>query len=81
MSRLSEVAGSKLKFNNPGITDLSDDNRPNKLAEKFSELYDNEWTEAFEKLEGGGKGEIYIIGRLLGLLQVKGLLLFLPLIN
>ena len=79
MSRLSEVAGSKLKFNNPGITDLSDDNRPNKLAEKFSELYYNEWTEAFEELESGGKGEIAIIGRLLGLLEVKGLLLFLPL--
>ena len=46
--RLSAVAGTKLKYNNPGITDLSDDNRPNKLAEKFSELYDNEWTAAFE---------------------------------
>ena len=49
--RLSAVAGTKLKYNNPGITDLSDDNRPNKLAEKFSELYDNEWTAAFEVIE------------------------------
>ena len=36
---------------NPGITDLSDENRPTKLGEKFSELYDNEWTEAYEEQE------------------------------
>ena len=73
--RLSEIAGSRLKFNNPGITDLSDDNRPNKLAEKFSELYDNEWTEAFEDLGCGGIGEVEIIERLLGLLEVMRCLL------
>ena len=36
---------------NPNITDLSDENRPTKLSEKFSELYDNEWTDAFEEAE------------------------------
>ncbi|XP_053390697.1 uncharacterized protein LOC128553538 isoform X3 [Mercenaria mercenaria] len=29
------------------IADLSDEKRPTKLAEDFSELYDNEWTDAF----------------------------------
>lgn len=38
------------KPNNPDIADLSDANRPTKIAEKFSELYDNEWTEAFDDL-------------------------------
>jgi hypothetical protein len=37
-----------LRLNNPDIPDLSDTNRPTKIAEKFSELYDYEWTEAFE---------------------------------
>ncbi|XP_033742796.1 uncharacterized protein LOC117329155 [Pecten maximus] len=49
--RLSAVAGNKLRDNNPDITDLSDPNRPMKLAEKVSELYDNEWTNAMENLE------------------------------
>ena len=44
---MSAIAGAKLTDNNPNITDLSDENRPTKLAEKYCELYDNEWTEAF----------------------------------
>jgi len=51
LNRLSAFAGNKLRDNNPGITDLSDPNRPMKIAEKVSELYDNEWTNAMEKLE------------------------------
>ncbi|XP_078323987.1 uncharacterized protein LOC111125351 isoform X2 [Crassostrea virginica] len=50
LTRLSEVAGSKLTAGNPNITDLSDSNRPTKIAEQFSELYDNLWTDVFEKL-------------------------------
>ncbi|XP_061188239.1 uncharacterized protein LOC133196345 [Saccostrea echinata] len=50
LNRLSQVAGAKLKENNPNITDLSDPNRPLKLAEQFSELYDKEWTNALEEL-------------------------------
>lgn len=42
--------GSKLSEKNPNITDLSDSNRPTKIAEKYSELYDNEWTDALETL-------------------------------
>uniref|UniRef100_K1PU25 Mitochondria-eating protein C-terminal domain-containing protein n=1 Tax=Magallana gigas TaxID=29159 RepID=K1PU25_MAGGI len=48
---LSAAAAHRLRDQNPGITDLSDPNRPLKLAEKVSELYDNEWTNAMENLE------------------------------
>ncbi|XP_060595624.1 uncharacterized protein LOC132749745 [Ruditapes philippinarum] len=49
-SRHLKRAIHALRLNNPDIPDLSDTNRPTKIAEKFSELYDNEWTEAFESL-------------------------------
>ena len=49
--RLSAVAGEKLRDNNPGIADLSDENRPINLGEKFSQLYDDQWTDAIENLE------------------------------
>ncbi|XP_048774219.1 myosin heavy chain, striated muscle-like isoform X2 [Ostrea edulis] len=52
LNRLSAAAANRLRDQNPGITDLSDPNRPLKLAEKVSELYDNEWTNAMENLEG-----------------------------
>lgn len=68
--RLSSVAGERLRFNNPAIADLSDENRPNKLAEKFSELYDNEWTEFYEKLEGLESTEEEKIGQIVQILQV-----------
>ncbi|XP_045203599.2 uncharacterized protein LOC123556730 [Mercenaria mercenaria] len=47
-TRLSRLMGKKLADNNPDIADLSDKNRPTKLAERYAELYDNEWTDAFE---------------------------------
>ncbi|XP_069131552.1 uncharacterized protein [Argopecten irradians] len=50
LTRLSKIAGTKLVHGNPAITDLSDTNRPTKLSEKYSELYDNEWTDALEEL-------------------------------
>ncbi|XP_052675261.1 CAP-Gly domain-containing linker protein 1-like isoform X3 [Crassostrea angulata] len=49
-NRLSQLAGAKLTEGNPNIADLSDKNRPTNLAEHFSELYDNEWTDALEEL-------------------------------
>lgn len=55
LNKISEIAGARLKSNNPAIADLSDQNRPSKLAEKFSELYDNEWTDATEELKGVSK--------------------------
>ncbi|XP_060589655.1 cilium assembly protein DZIP1L-like isoform X1 [Ruditapes philippinarum] len=49
--RLSKLAGAKLTVDNPNIADLSDCKRPTKLAEEFAELYDNEWTDAFENIQ------------------------------
>ncbi|KAK3580460.1 hypothetical protein CHS0354_035502 [Potamilus streckersoni] len=47
LNRLSEIGAMKMTDNNPNVTDLSDANRPEKLVEQFSELYDNEWTGAY----------------------------------
>ena len=46
--RLSSMDGDKLTKGNPAITDLGDPNRPMKIAEKYGELYDNEWTDAMD---------------------------------
>ncbi|XP_052279972.1 putative leucine-rich repeat-containing protein DDB_G0290503 isoform X1 [Dreissena polymorpha] len=65
--RLSKLASASLTHNNPNIADLSDPNRPTKLAEAFSELYDNEWTDAFEKLKDDD--EVKTVKHLLTMLQ------------
>lgn len=49
-NRLSEQIAIGVKENNANIVDLSDPTRPTKLADKASELYDNQWTDAFEEL-------------------------------
>lgn len=69
--RLSAIAGSRLKDGNPIIADLSDDNRPLKIAERFSEIYDNEWTDVFDDLITD-KSERESIHILLDILQVHG---------
>ncbi|KAK3099940.1 hypothetical protein FSP39_012177 [Pinctada imbricata] len=50
LTRLSKEMGTKLNQKNANIADLSDTNRPTRLAEKYNELYDNEWTDAIEIL-------------------------------
>lgn len=76
IGRLSEVAGAKLTESNPYITDLSDPNRPEKIGEQFSELYDNLWTDIFEKLSGTCKlSERDSIQTLLQILEVRMLTL------
>ncbi|XP_052076770.1 uncharacterized protein LOC127714772 [Mytilus californianus] len=54
---LSKVAGDRMMDGNPFVTDLSDPNRPQRLAEKFNCLYDNSWTDAFEILLAKKKDE------------------------
>jgi len=46
---MNQDTRSKMKESNPTISDLSDPNRTTKLAERYGELYDNEWTDAVEK--------------------------------
>ncbi|XP_052791689.1 uncharacterized protein LOC128225830 [Mya arenaria] len=55
LTRLSELMSVKLRDNNPNIADLNDPFRPTKLAEMFSELYDNEWTALYTVLEDSSK--------------------------
>ena len=42
------MAGEKLTKGNPAIPDLGDPNRPMRIADKYGELYDNEWTDAMD---------------------------------
>ncbi|KAK3594523.1 hypothetical protein CHS0354_030869 [Potamilus streckersoni] len=49
--RLSSYAAARVTNENPSITDLSDQNRPTKISERYSELYDNHWTDAFQNLQ------------------------------
>ncbi|XP_056013446.1 uncharacterized protein LOC130052437 isoform X2 [Ostrea edulis] len=63
--RLTEVAGAKLTTNIPAITNLGDENRPLKLSEKFSQLYDDEWCDSFEEILSNGLDEVYSIAFLL----------------
>ncbi|XP_076117657.1 uncharacterized protein LOC143085280 isoform X3 [Mytilus galloprovincialis] len=50
LRRLSKAMGNNLSDGNPSVANLSDPFRPEKMAEKFSQLYDDEWTSAFEVL-------------------------------
>lgn len=73
--RQSEKARSKLMEGHSVFTDLSDRRRPQKLSEMFSEIYDNQWTNAFECLSleaktGGDQSDRAIIKRLLDIIMV-----------
>ncbi|KAJ8317645.1 hypothetical protein KUTeg_005549 [Tegillarca granosa] len=46
----SKISGAALS-NDPNVIDLNDPNRSMKIGEKYSELYDNEWVDAFYYLE------------------------------
>ncbi|XP_033743435.1 putative leucine-rich repeat-containing protein DDB_G0290503 isoform X2 [Pecten maximus] len=69
LRRLSTLASAKLSDNNPDITDLSDMNRPQKIAEKYSELYDNEWTDSYEYLTSNGQDHKKAVAILLNMLE------------
>ena len=73
--RLSHHISLKLADSNPNIADLSDMNRPTLLVEKFTALYDDEWTNAFDALQQNPVygSETEIIGQLLQLLMVSGI--------
>ena len=68
--RLSELAGAKLSVGNPNLVDISDENRPTKLAERYNELYDNEWTDAFSVLTDSGDDDVQVINKLRNIFMV-----------
>ena len=72
-SRLSEAISHRLRANNPAIADLSDPDRASKIGEQLSELYDNEWTDAFEQIKAASKklADLDIIVILMKLLKVS----------
>ena len=65
------MAGDRLREGNSAITDLSDKNRPIKIAERFSELYDNEWADAIEHLMEQKKKEPEVINILANEFDVR----------
>lgn len=67
--RLSKVASAQIRDNNPNIVDLNDPFRPTKMAELFSELYDNEWTTAYSAIENELSG-VQIVSFLLDMVMV-----------
>lgn len=69
--RLSVLAGHKMTAGNPYIADLSDAYRPTNIAEQFRQVYDDEWTHAYEDLEKhDSHDETVIIDILLNMLKV-----------
>ncbi|KAL3879960.1 hypothetical protein ACJMK2_032236 [Sinanodonta woodiana] len=50
LKRLSSLESPRMMNENDKIADLSDANRPTKLAKLFSELYDIEWRDSFASL-------------------------------
>lgn len=66
--------GQKLTDNNPNVADLSDTNRPTRLAERYTELYDNQWTDAFEAIHGDEEEKTVL--ELKSFLVVRGVVYF-----
>jgi hypothetical protein len=69
--RLSTQTAAHVLDNNPNVSDLSDPNRPQKLGEHLSQIYDDQWTDATEGLEKLGKNEEDILQTLLDILVVS----------
>ena len=57
---------------NPEFIDFNDDKRATGMGERYSNLYDNEWTEAFMELtDGHGKSDSEVVQILLDILTVS----------
>lgn len=66
--------GDKLRDKNPAITNLNDPNRPLKIGEQYSEVYENEWTDAYSTMldqESLNHTEKEIVSILLDILRVS----------
>jgi len=72
--RLSKLSPQALDTSR-NIPDLSDKNRPTKLAECYCELYDTQWTDAFETFDSSFNDEGKCITMLVVILRVSSLCL------
>ncbi|XP_052793982.1 putative uncharacterized protein MYH16 isoform X2 [Mya arenaria] len=68
LTRLSSVTAARVLDGNPNIADLSDPQRPQKIGEQLSQVYDDQWTDASENLEKLEMEEEKILKTLLDLL-------------
>ena len=59
------MAGDNIRHGNPNLADLSDPYRPTELGKMFSEIYDNEWSDAYEEVKGAEKDRIKILHRIM----------------
>ena len=67
---LSAQLAVGVREGNPNIVNLNDPYRSTKVAELYSELYDNEWTTAFDRIEKDKPDGRYVIDMLLDILIV-----------
>ena len=58
------------------MVDISDENRPTKLAERYNELYDNDWTDAFDTLTDSGQTDEMAIKKLKNVLMVVSIYMY-----
>ena len=68
---LSALTAAQVKENNPNFSDLSDPNRPEKLGEQMSLLYDDQWTDATEALADLKLDDDAVVKMLLDILIVR----------
>ncbi|KAK3580468.1 hypothetical protein CHS0354_035512 [Potamilus streckersoni] len=66
---VQEIRSLRQTDSNPNTANPRDTNRPATLLEQFSEIYDNEWSRAFEYLIKDDSNREEIIRRLLNILQ------------
>lgn len=69
--RYKEKPPQNHESNRALVMDLSDPNRSLKIAERFNEIYDNQWNIVVDKLEGLGIEEEKGIKILLDIITVR----------
>ncbi|XP_053399549.1 uncharacterized protein LOC128557050 isoform X1 [Mercenaria mercenaria] len=69
LDRLSAVTSTKMANGNSNTTELGEVLRPTQIADKYSKLFDSEWTDAFHLLTLEMKEEKTVIQWLLEILQ------------
>ena len=55
---------NSLSAGNPNLVDISDENHPTKLAGRYDELYDIDWTDVFNNLTDRDQDDEMTINRM-----------------